>query len=778
MPLSTCSFLFRHPYLQMLAWISGNLLFQQMPSLPTIHLLTVLSVLMIPAFMLPYWRTAGWLLLGFIWSFLRAIWLLPDPLPEALIQQPLRIEGQIQSIPALLEDGLRFRFQTRLQASDRHDSLVQLAWHHPPAGIRAGQYWTLEVRLKPPHGAANPGGYDQELQFYGQGIRATGQVVTRGMAVEHPDRESWCWQRVRQSLNDRIEAALGQRQATGLIQGLVLGATQRIQDEDWNILRITGTTHLIAISGSHIGLITLLVLKISQPVSGLRRYRHIPPFIPASLLACLAAIAYTALADWAVAAVRALIMCILLLFAVMLQRQCSMTRVLLQTLALVCLLQPLALLSPGCWLSFGAMVCLILPAGDRAGSSLLRDMLQSNWRCSLGLAPLLLYYFGQVSIISPLANLVAVPVIGMLLTPLALLCSLLLFPWPDAGAWGLFWIAQGLEWMMQGLQIMASWPWAQWLHARPPLPHTALATLGVLLWLLPRGFPCRYLTPLLCLPAMLWCPPRPYYGQYHATVLDVGQGLAMVIQTQQHVLVYDAGPRLSKASDSGLRVVIPFIRDQGHTAIDMMIISHHDNDHSGGAASVAATFPVSTLLAGEPEKLGMADSHPCRHDQGWIWDGVTFGVVWPETHDPKAKGNDRSCVLRVSAAQGSLLITGDIEKKAETAMVGTSGGRLDSDILIAPHHGSKTSSTVSLLDRVKPEWAIFSSGFLNHFHHPHPEVVQRYQQKNIHTLNTAVTGAVLIKPLSSGTQGFSILGQRELSPHYWYQGRRKMIAPP
>lgn len=771
MPVRICMQSIVDPRLAMLAWIAGNLVFQQWPTLPEPTWWAWLPCALVMAFYGHQLKIAGWFCLGFAWSFLVASWQIPEDLPENQRQQVLRIEGSIASIPVPLDDGVRFRFLSQLSPSDARTSLLQLNWRHPPQKLHAGEYWTLEVRLKPPHGLANPNSYDQERQFYSQHIRATGHVTAHGIAIRHPEQDRFSWQGVRQGLNDRIEEVLGQHRAVGLIQGLVLGATQNISDHDWEILRITGTTHLIAISGSHIGLIAFITLKMIQPWLGLRPYRKIPPYVPASLAACAAAIFYTALADWAVAALRALVMCLLIMFGVILQRSIDHTRLLLQALLIMSIVQPLALLSPGCWLSFGAIICLTLPARDGKNAGLFREMLHSNWRCALGLAPLLLYFFGQVSLISPLANGLAVPIIGMLLTPLALLFSLLLIPLPGLGTLGLSLVAGAMTWVMEGLELMSTWHGAQWLHARPPLLHTLLASAGIMILLLPRGFPGRILAPLYCLPAILWCPERPEQGHYHATVLDVGQGLAMVIQTQHHVLVYDTGPAMGPSSDSGLKVVLPFLRDQGYERLDMMIISHHDNDHSGGAASIAHALPVATLLAGEAEKLKLPGTQHCRHDQRWIWDGVTFSMAWPEVTDLRAKGNNRSCVLRVSSPQGSLLMTGDIERKAEAALSGLSSGGLQSDILIAPHHGSKTSSSSSLLEAVNPKWVVFASGYLNHFHHPHPEVLARYRQRGIHDLNTAEGGAILIRPVSRGDQGFSIVSQRDNQPHYWYHGR-------
>lgn len=733
-----------------------------LPELPTAGVLWALTGLGVLG--LAFIRPLAALLLGACWGLFHAGVLLWEPFPEALARAPLVVEGRIASIPA--DTGFARRFLFRVERAWREPAsrsdpggapepvvlkgLVRLSWYEGAPPLAAGERWRLPVRLKPRHGFANPGGFDYERWLFEQRIVATGSL-RRGDPPERLDpgpggERLTLW---RQRLGEHLAGVLGDDPALPLIKALTIGDRSELSPEDWEVLTRTGTNHLVAISGLHVGLIAaalfVLVRRVWAWLPSLTL--RIPAPRAAALAAMPAAVAYAALAGFAVSTQRALIMLAVVLAAVALERTLRPWHALVVALVGVLMLDPLAVLSYGTWLSFGAVAVLLWNLGGRLPR---RDPWtrwgRAQWAVGLGLLPLVLGLFARASLIAPLVNLVAVPLFSLVLLPLVLVGAILsLIPGLTAP---LHWSALTLGWCMDGLTRIAAWPWASMtLPAASPWAWVA-AGLGVTLLLAPRGLPGRPLGLVLVLPMLLTRPPAPAEGEAWFTLLDVGQGLSAVVRTREGTLVYDTGPGFGSGFNTGSTVLVPFLRAQSVERVDVLILSHADRDHAGGAQALNDQIPLGRVLGGEPAELPIAGAGPCRAGDGWVWSGVRFDLLHPEGADES--GNDASCVLRILVGGRSVLLTGDISARIERRLVSRMGRALASDVLVAGHHGSATSTSVELLDAVSPSLVLFASGYANHFGFPAEAVVARVAERGIPWEGTAVSGALSLHLTAEG----------------------------
>jgi len=430
------------------------------------------------------------------------------------------------------------------------------------------------------------------------------------------------------------------------------------------------------------------------------------------------------------------------------------------------LFDPFAVLAVGFWLSFLAVALLIwVSAGRSRLPGYWQGLAVSQYAVTLGLAPVLMLYFQQISLIAPLANAFAIPWVGVILTPLCLLILCLNLLLPELARYGLA-LADGLFAVLwQLLDGMAQWPFAQIVCPQPPWYALALAVPGVAMLLAPKGFPHRYLGVFLLLPGVFVENAKPAAGEVWLTLLDVGQGLATVIQTRNHVMVYDTGARYSEQTDMGESVLLPFLRYRAIDAIDLLVVSHGDNDHSGGSAALMTAMPKAKLLTSASWLDRPAVADDCLAGQSWSWDGVTFQVLSPgET--AFLKENDNSCVIKVVAATAAFLLTGDIEASAERDLLERYGSDLASTVMLAPHHGSKTSSTAAFLRAVQPKIVLIPAGFHNRFGFPAASVVERYRALSADIRNTAHDGAISVK---TGKQAIRVESERQQHKRYWMQ---------
>jgi len=715
----------------MFALALGLLALRFLPALPSAGMLLALAVV---ALMLLPFRTypLAFFLFGLCWACVSAQWALDDRLRPPLDGQTRWLEGRVSGLPQQTDSGVRFELSDSRSRNARLPARIRLYWHGGPP-VRSGERWRLAVTLKRPSGLLNFHGVDHEAWLLAQRIGATGSVKDGERLA--PARNAW-----RDAVRQRLMAVDAQGREAGLA-ALVLGDGSGLTADDWRVLQDTGTVHLLVISGQHIGLLAGLIYAL---VAALARYGCWPrtwPWLPwACGLAFTAALGYGLLAGFGVPVQRACVMVGLVLLWRLRFRHLGIWWPLLLAFNGVLILEPLASLQPGFWLSFAAVAVLGLTFGGRLGRwSAWQAWTRPQWLIAIGLFPVLLVLGLPISLSAPLANLFAVPWISLVVLPLALLGTALLAV-PFVGA-GLLWLAGGaLDGLFNALALLAG-QLPAWIPAEVPMGYWLVSLVGAVLLLLPKGVPFRLLGwPMLLLAVFPPREPVPH-GQVDVLQLDIGQGLALILRTRHHTLLYDAGPR-SGAVDLGARVVLPSLKRLGVDALDMMLLSHADADHAGGAAAVARGLPIKRVVGGETEGLpALLDTQPCISGEQWAWDGVSFELwQWPDAVD----GNPKSCVLHVQANGERLLLTGDIDRAAEQAFL-ASALAVPTDWLQAPHHGSRSSSSWPFLQRLAPKSVLISRGRGNAFGHPHPQVVERYQALGTQVYDSAEQGAVRLR---------------------------------
>ena len=744
---------------------------QQLPLLPPLGW----SLVLIPLIALCWWKRALLPVLffggGMAWITLYAGILLQDGLAPELEGKDVHIEGFIADLPKSFERGLRFEFDVadaRQGGRPVHiPRRIQLSlYQYQPALIpQVGDRWALLVRLKRPHGFQNPGGFDYEGRLFQERIRATGYVrLTEPPRLIASDPSSYPVGRFRQYLSQGIRATLGGNEFTGIITAFANGDETGVSDTQWDVLQRTGTTHLIAISGMNIGLIAGIAFFLLRWLWALPGFPvlRMPAQKVAAVGALLAAVAYSALAGFAIPTQRAMIMLAVVMGAILTNRSPRPSHLLAAALFLVLLYDPLAVMSAGFWLSFAAVGVILLAIHGRVGESKRRQWGRIQWVVAIGLLPLMLALFQQSSVSGPLANMLAIPVIEIIVIPVTLLGVFCLVTLPTAIATLLFEFA---TWTMSKLWIALSYlaglDQTLWVQHAPLGWALACAVIGTLWLLAPRGWPARWLGIIWLLPMLLVRAGGPAPGELWFTLLDVGQGLSAVVRTQHHALVFDSGPRFSTRFDTGRVVIAPYLRDSGIEILDTLIISHGDADHIGGAAALRAAFPARQVLSSVPQRLPGA-TH-CIAGQSWRWDGVEFTLLSPQKDS--AQGNNASCVLLIKSRHGNVLLTGDIESAAEKKLISRWGNALHATVLVVPHHGSKTSSTQAFIDTVDPQFALFPFGYKNRYRHPNQQVVQRYRAHGSRLLDSPAQGAISIK---LRRQGIDVSSYRQDQQRYWF----------
>lgn len=766
--------------LALLAGVGACLLLPRLPAWPWMALLLVMGAA------LWLWhrraRLLGALLCGFGLAGLHAGATLSGQLPVALEQHEFIVSGRVLDLPQ--HEPRRTRFVLRVddapaQAAALRGKRLQLAWYDdfklppgtspPRLRLHAGSCWRMAVKLHAPRGLRNPGGFDGEKQALADRIAATGYLRDPGSARQlAPGTGIDAWR-------ERMSARIGHAIATPsskYIRALALGDTRAIEDVDWEVLRAVGVTHLIAISGFHVGIVAGFFALLASlawrllPVLG----RWIPRQHAAAVAAMFGAIGYAAVAGFALPTVRTVLMIAVVVVAKLLRRAQRTVDVLALSALAILLVDPLSLLSAGFWLSFAGVAWLLwcLPReADTSWRGVLRGFFSAQAVATVGLLPLGAVLFGQASLAGPLANLVAIPWWSLVVVPLALLGTLLEALHPGLGAW---------SWRLSAWLFDVAWPLFTHLAASPLalwwLPEAAwyalpLALLGGFWLLLPRGVPGKWLALLLWLP-LLW-PDRnlPETGEAELTVIDVGQGLSVLVRTAHHVLLYDMGPAIPDGFDAGERVDVPALHALGVRRLDMAVVSHGDNDHAGGFPAVARAFPPALALTpdGAPP---LPHGRPCLAGNTWTWDGVRFRFLHPPRYFPYL-GNDAGCVLRVESAHGAALLTADIDQVVERELVRRDVPALKADVVVVAHHGSDGSSDPGFIAATGARHALISAGYGNRFHHPRPAAVARWRDAGAQVLVTMDTGAEQVWLRRSGVVVATRRGQQ---PRLWDAARR------
>lgn len=742
-------------------FVIGIITVQQLSSLPGSRWIVFLCLIVVFLALLRSWRLI-FFVIGLLWAITFSSVRLTDRLPEQSQGQLLSIEGKVIGLPRYDERRVRFDFLVTSSPS-KIPGKLRLSWFFPKQKITTGQTWRLTVKLKKPHGRFNGVGMDYERWLFMQNIGATGYIKSKPepeLLTQHSSifNIDFLRQVIATNITDLLESSAN----IGLIKALTIGDRSDINSKQWDIFRKTGTVHLLAISGLHIGLIAGLVYFLVTKIA--LKFQASSPQAIAAIFAIIVAIFYAALAGFSLPTQRALVMITVAMLAINRQRHIKPVNTIALALFIILIFDPLAVLSAGFWLSFLAVSLIIYSVSGRLGNmGYWYSAIKIHWVTAIGLSPLLLFFFQQVSFIAPLANLVAVPVISFLIVPLCLIAVVMLFLLPTFSQLIYQLINSLLQVLWHSLSFLAEIPFASVNTASIPIYIIPLTLIGVLVLLAPKGLPAKWLGLVLFLPLVLFEPNHPKQGEVRMTLLDVGQGLATVVETRQHTLVFDTGAKYSEKYNMGDAVVIPFLQSKGINKVDKLIISHGDNDHIGGAFSLLEKVTTGEVLTSVPGLLQKYQSITCKWGQSWQWDAVDFKMLSP------GKGffgneNNNSCVLKISSKHGSILLTGDIEEQAENWLVNNRAELLNSDILIAPHHGSKTSSSLMFLKLVSPQSIIIPAGYRNRFSFPHESVIKRYGALNINWMDTANKGAIVV---NMKNDVFLLNSLRDQYSKYW-----------
>ncbi len=742
-------------------------------------------------------------MLAFAVTGVRSGWFTRGVIDQALEGRDITVTGTVAAMPQRNEAGLRFRFDTESAQLDGQAAQLpqrlELAWYsgvfargdgpgelmgelqRVPAPLEAGQRWQFTVRLKAPHGAINPHGFDYELWQWEQGVQATG-YVRAGPKDPAPERLADTWQHpvewARGSLREQIFERVTDVKSAGLIAALVVGDQGAIDRSDWDVFRATGVAHLMSISGVHV---TMFAWGAALLVGWLwRRSNWLCLRISAPSAALVGgiflALAYALFSGWGVPAQRTVLMLATVGVLRLLGLRWPWPLVWLLACAVVVLADPWAMMQAGFWLSFVA-VGVLFATYSRAlyiSNTRARDRFISSfheqWVITLALTPLTLLLFGQVSVVGLLANALAIPWVTLLVTPLAMLGAFLPGFW-DAAAWAIAFMGAFLGWL-------AAWPWATYSAAQAPMWAGAAGVMGGALLALRLPWRWRLMGVPLLMPVLLWQAPQPPVGQFELLAADIGQGNAVLVRTAHHALLYDSGPRFSRESDAGHRVLVPLLRALD-VPLDRLVLSHRDIDHTGGAQAVLLMQPQATLLSSielENSLQALRPAQRCVTGQHWHWDSVSFEVLHPQADDygDVHKTNAMSCTLRISNGTQTALLAGDIERAQEAqlvdrSLVGASSvdtfkTDLHADVLLVPHHGSKTSSSAAFLDAVQPRIALVQAGYRNHFGHPAGPVLVRYAERHITVIDSPHCGAATWE----SWQPEQVRCEREVQRRYWH----------
>lgn len=734
------------------------------PSLPNINYLLI-AALIFGVFALR-WRMFALptvCLLATIWSVWCAQQALALQPPTNIEEKPFKVQVRITGLPEYTPYGLRFRVKPlKVVSRINYPLMPQMQWQLTTSlklDLRPQQVWKMTVSLRRPHGIASAGAFDYQEWLLSEGVSATGKV-TRAQLISPA---SWSIDEWRLSIREQFISLFSHQNNSGVVLALLSGDRALVNDEAWRLYAATGISHLMAISGAHVMLAALAITWLWVKILGCfpTLFLRVPLQQIKLPLTLMVAVAYGFLAGLSLPTLRTLLMVALALLLTGLRKEVPILRVLLLAFVLLVLWQPLSVHAVGFWLSFGAVALLILWSGMSWQGHKIKQFIRLQMWLTLALIPMTLGFFGLLSWVAPLANIIAIPMVGLMIVPLALM------------GLGLGFVSSTLQSVCWSLAITLVDALNAYLGYLSQIPHAqqvwvlsgvSLVFLSAVLaaWLLPRGILPRVLTPILCLPIIFrW--PTLAEGEAQLSIIDVGQGLSILIQTQKHNLLYDTGA----SQNAGERIINPYLHWLNIKTIHGLMISHNDKDHTGGADALMQQFVVQQAWYSAPPQgyqlQPQTKQQLCVSGQQWQWDKVKFEVLSPIKGAYYDKDNNRSCVLRVSGAGFSVLLTGDIELPAEQLLLKQKLS-LQSEILVLGHHGSKTSSSESFLAAVKPHLAIVSAGFHNQFGHPSPSVVARLNTQHIAIDNTIQHGTLRYHLAKQGIITRQAWRQRG---HYW-----------
>lgn len=735
------------------------------PQLPPLWLLGLISL---PIMLLTFRFSLAWVAVVFVFGLAWAVWHFSEHgeaiLPTTYERVDFDVIGRVIGLPTKSDQAIKFRFQVEsthapLLESSLPARRIQLSCYRCPHRIEADQRWQFTVRLKRPHSYASWGAFDYQKYLFRHKIVAHGYVRqperAERLAPDLTTIHGW-----RQNLKDELESRLKEGAGRAMILALALGDKSGFSTHDRKVLQTTGVSHLMAISGLHVGLVFVFSGQLFRWLlwPAARVYLYVPRQTLVLVPALAFAVLYASLAGFSVSTQRALIMLLVYVLCRLLARGLSLAQVLLRAMVVLLLLDPFAILDTGFWLSCGAVWVISLSNYVQSSASLLR-LQPKLW---LGMLPMTSLFFGQVSLVSPLVNVLLVPLFCLLLIPLTLLgVGFLLIGFDVPSDALLHSLSYGFTEIFKLLERIAQLRFSHWYTQPIEWWHWVFAGL-VTLAIYQRSWMTPWLIIVLTSLVLFRPIPQSSADALRLVLLDVGQGLSMVVETNGQVLVYDVGPRYHSGFSTAKAVLLPYLRSRGVRSIDTLIISHADMDHIGGLADLRGAFAVRQTYTSRVDKVSHADA--CQAGMVWSMGQTRFRFVSPDEHTPNGS-NNRSCVLMIEHAGVRLLLTGDIEKQVERYLVRSDAEDLRANILLVPHQGSKTSSTPEFIDAVQPSLALIAAGYRNHYGHPHADVTQRYSERGIKILSTIQDGSIAI---DVDQQGWRVSRYRDLNQRFWH----------
>ena len=756
-------------------FLTGVLIFQCSSALPGYAYLLLLPLLFGLSIRYPWSRSLLVIIIAYTWTHCFALTLIYPKISSSLEGKVLTISGMVREVRANNPDYVKVLFQLDNTSLKRFNygipDLVLLNWYQVPIKVKTHQLCHLQVKLKRFRRLANPGTADWEKTMFLRGIGARGYI--REGNCDDPPADYANLSSLRAYLIQKSGERVQRYENTGTMQALTYGVRENLTQGQWEILHETGTAHLLAISGLHISSIAFIVFVLVRTVAKTSAWmcNHISAQRLASILALICAGFYAYLAGFSLPTQRAFIMVAVVLLAAFFYRPVVRLSVLSTALLLILICNPMSVLYPGFWLSFGAVIFIYIAIRIHQHSGRMPGIIFIQIYLGAALFPLGLLFFQQGSLIAPVANLLAVPWVSFLVLPL-LLCAQLIFVLGFHGVNGLFTLVNLLlEMLWWGLELIAGFRYSS-VSDYVTIFSVLVYQLGLLMLILCKSLSAKAMG-LIYVSALFFIKePGLRQHEMRMTVLDVGQGLSVLIETENHSLLYDAGFRSSSGFSMGQAVVSPYLDARKIQKVDIGLVSHNDNDHSGGIHYLLNKNRIKKLLISNQRTLYEYDHKDyCRTGNEWNWDGVVFRVLHPAS-DWRSNDNNRSCVLQVIHPQGKILLTGDIEGSTEKVLSDLYGDKLASDILIVPHHGSKSSSTPGFLARVQPRFAVFSTAYKNRYDFPHADIIKRYCIMGVVTADTQSEGAVMFN--IDSTKGIQMSqGYRAISQRYWHSSANR-----
>ncbi len=752
------------------SFLLGVCVFQISSHLPPIHCLGLMPFVIFLARRRTAWYPVSVAVLGYCWTYIFALILIFPQLSDALQNQDIPITGVVADIRSQHDQYSRFVFQLDPQSIQENQRQIPqrviLSWYRPENKLHLSQPCRFTVRLKKHWRYANPGSFDKEKMMFLQGIGARGYVRSGECETVGSSHNN------NFSLRERWLAKFSNKTAEydnyHLMSALSFGAREDMQSHDWEILRNTGTSHLLAISGLHLSAISAVIyfVVMSMARCSATLCNRWPAQKIAAIFAICAAIFYAYLAGFSLPTQRALIMVSVALLAIILNKPVVNFTVLSVALLIVLIINPMSTLYAGFWMSFSAVFFIFFFIKSvRAKNKIIKVILL---QCYLGAAlfPISLWFFSEASVLAPIVNVIAVPVVSFLILPVLLLSVVFVLLDSNIAGHLLSIVDVMFEWLWLGFELVANVSFSS-LEFYPSLLAVIACEIGLLILIQPSGLPGKYLSYLLISSLFLIQTPKLQSRQLRVTVLDVGQGLSVVLETTNHAMIYDAGPRSFSGFSTGHSVILPYLHYRGISTLDLAIVSHNDNDHSGGIYALMEQHKIQSLMvSNQPDLYQTDDIQLCRAGWTWSWDGVEFEILHPP-ENWLSNDNNRSCVLKITHPGGKILLAGDIEKTAEDWLVDQYGDNLGSDLLLAPHHGSTSSSSYRFVGRVHPQTAVFSAGYMNRYGFPHATIMQRYQEQGAQLVDITYEGAVTF--LFDAQTGMTTQpGHRSSTQRYWH----------